>query len=394
MPAFSLPWTAGPRAAPERRAAVVVRRRAALDFRYAVGAPDTYLFTVDVYRCNDNRHPEAHLGWWRFTLPPGRGRAALEMDFRRIDPGSMRVTAGGRRLQATDHWCNPAYDLDPLAELQLVMRTPAGDVRRIEPVLLKFVDRDVLRAFYARQYRTHGYTPPPDAPFRYELHACKLRRLRDLFTRYVPGGRVVDVGCGRSLFTEIETSCPPAKPFPFTVYAGDLNFDSVRDRAGQVRHQQWAVFDAAALPFRDGQFDALFAGEVIEHLPDARAALREWRRVLRPGGMAIVTTPNRERLVALANRRECPCSPDHLGELSYRELTRDLLPDAGFEFVAQSCVYLELWLQNLFNGQRVEDFLDRRGNTRRHLTAMRRLLPLGRWFPWVALQLVVAARRR
>lgn len=385
---------AGPKAAPERRTAVVARRRGSLAFRYAVGAPDTYLFTVDTYRYNDYRHPDGHLGWWRFELPPGRGRATLEIDFGRIDAGSIRVTAGGRRLPATDHWCNPGCALDPLGDLLLVMRTPAGEIRRIEPVLLKFVDRDVLRAFYERQYRTHGYTPPNDAPFRHELHAYKLRRLRELFTRYVPGGRVVDVGCGRSLFTEIETAHPSEDPFPFTVYAGDLNFDSVRDRAAEIHHQKWAVFDAAALPFRDERFDALFAGEVIEHVPDVRAALGEWRRVLKPGGMAIVTTPNRERLVALANGMECPCSPDHLSELSYRELTRDLLPEAGFEFVAQSCAHLELWMDNLLNRRRVEDFLDRRGNTRRHLTAMRRLLPLGRWFPWVALQLVVAARRK
>ena len=63
-----------------------------------------------------------------------------------------------------------------------------------------------------------------------------------------------------------------------------------------------AVFDADAVPFRDGEFDALFAGEIIEHVTDVRReALREWWRVLKPGGVAVITTPNRERLVALAD---------------------------------------------------------------------------------------------
>ena len=39
------------------------------------------------------------------------------------------------------------------------MRNRDGGIRRIEPVLLKFVDRDILRAFYVRQYATDGYRP-------------------------------------------------------------------------------------------------------------------------------------------------------------------------------------------------------------------------------------------
>jgi SAM-dependent methyltransferase len=47
------------------------------------------------------------------------------------------------------------------------------------------------------------------------------------------------------------------------------------------------------LPFRDGEFDLVLMLEVIEHLPDIPHALREVARVLKPGGVAILTTPNR-----------------------------------------------------------------------------------------------------
>jgi SAM-dependent methyltransferase len=47
------------------------------------------------------------------------------------------------------------------------------------------------------------------------------------------------------------------------------------------------------LPFRDARFDLVLMLEVIEHLADIPHALREIARVLRPGGIAIVTTPNR-----------------------------------------------------------------------------------------------------
>ncbi|MCY4075157.1 MAG: class I SAM-dependent methyltransferase, partial [Acidobacteria bacterium] len=222
-----------------------------------------------------------------------------------------------------------------------------------------------------------------------ELHEYKMRRLHRLFTRHIPGGgRALDVGCGRSLFADMHVA------YDFQVVAGDLNSDSVHPRAREVPHQQWAVFDAAAVPFRDAQFDALFAGEIIEHVTDVRQTLREWWRVLRPGGVAIITTPNRERLVAVADGLEVPYSRDHLSELSYRELTRDLLPSCGFDFVEQDCLYLELWLRNLFNGRRVEDFLQARGNRSAHVRAMRRLLPLGRLAPWWSLSMIVVARKR
>ena len=49
--------------------------------------------------------------------------------------------------------------------------------------------------------------------------------------------------------------------------------------------------DIAALPFGDGQFDCLIAAETLEHVTDPWTALRECHRVLRPGGIALFTTP-------------------------------------------------------------------------------------------------------
>jgi SAM-dependent methyltransferase len=49
--------------------------------------------------------------------------------------------------------------------------------------------------------------------------------------------------------------------------------------------------DALALPFADGTFDRVIASEVLEHIPDDTAAMRELSRVLRPGGSMAVTVP-------------------------------------------------------------------------------------------------------
>lgn len=50
-------------------------------------------------------------------------------------------------------------------------------------------------------------------------------------------------------------------------------------------------FDGVSLPFSDGYFDAVVAFEVFEHLPDPRASLKEIRRILKSGGVILISTP-------------------------------------------------------------------------------------------------------
>lgn len=49
--------------------------------------------------------------------------------------------------------------------------------------------------------------------------------------------------------------------------------------------------DITAMPFDDGSFDAVMAIDVLEHIPDDRAAFRELHRILRPGGWALIRVP-------------------------------------------------------------------------------------------------------
>ena len=52
-----------------------------------------------------------------------------------------------------------------------------------------------------------------------------------------------------------------------------------------------SLMDGAALEFADARFDIVIASDVLEHIEDEARALREWARVLRPGGQMLVFVP-------------------------------------------------------------------------------------------------------
>ncbi|PRH76292.1 SAM-dependent methyltransferase [Streptomyces solincola] len=109
------------------------------------------------------------------------------------------------------------------------------------------------------------------------------------------GALVLDVGCGDG--TAAATAAP--------LLAGhrlvglDWSHDALRRARAHIPHLLRAELDGNALPLADGCADAVLFSEVIEHLPDPDTALDELRRVLRPGGHLMLSTPN---LAAWYNR--------------------------------------------------------------------------------------------
>jgi SAM-dependent methyltransferase len=73
-----------------------------------------------------------------------------------------------------------------------------------------------------------------------------------------------------------------------------------------------AACEASELPFADSEFDLVFGHAVLHHLPDLDAAFREFRRVLRPGGVvAFCGEPSRygDRLAAVPKRGAVALAP-------------------------------------------------------------------------------------
>jgi 2-polyprenyl-3-methyl-5-hydroxy-6-metoxy-1,4-benzoquinol methylase len=149
-----------------------------------------------------------------------------------------------------------------------------------------------------------------------------------------PGERVLDVGCGEGRFTA-ELARIGTHPVGIDVAAEPL-------RRARARHPELdlrQVSPEGAWPLADASFDAVWAGEVIEHVADTAGWLSEVRRVLRSGGSLLLSTPDHGRLQmlwwALAPRAfEAHFNPraDHLRFYRSRTLT-DLLEDFGFHDV-------------------------------------------------------------
>jgi SAM-dependent methyltransferase len=101
-----------------------------------------------------------------------------------------------------------------------------------------------------------------------------------LCERYLGPGRIADVGCGighsYGLLAPRET----------------VGID-VDPRALEGQQRETVAADMRRLPFADDEFDGVLAAQSIEHVPDPDRALAEMARVLKPGGSAVLVTPNR-----------------------------------------------------------------------------------------------------
>jgi len=151
-------------------------------------------------------------------------------------------------------------------------------------------------------------------------------------SRFTNGKNVLDAACGSGYGTayllENGMACQ--------VFGVDLSEDAVRyaeDRYGQHKIS-FVCADVASLPFPNEFFDIVVSFETIEHLVDRTRYLAECKRVLKPGGLFICSSPNKK---VYSPYSEKPLNSFH---------TVEFLPD---QFSAILCEYfanVDLYGQN------------------------------------------------
>lgn len=182
------------------------------------------------------------------------------------------------------------------------------------------------RAYYEALWETvpAGLRPP-------ELD---LRR-RFLLEHLAAGERALDAGCGEGWFASELIRAG------VSVVALDIAEEPLRRARARVPGLDARLIDPdGTWPFADASFDAVWAGETLEHIADTAGWLSQARRVLRPGGRLLLSTPSHSRLTVLwlalsARAFEAHFDPlaDHLRFYTRASLTR-LLGGLGFADVS------------------------------------------------------------
>jgi O-antigen biosynthesis protein len=137
--------------------------------------------------------------------------------------------------------------------------------------------------------------------------------------QWVPGKRVLDAGCGTGYGTAML-----ADGRPDSLVGVDISDDAVADAREKLGEDvEFVRADVHDLPFDTASFDVVACFEVIEHLDRQPDAIAELKRLLRPGGVLLISSPNRDVYT--------PGNPHHVREYRPEELRSEL--EARFENV-------------------------------------------------------------
>jgi ubiquinone/menaquinone biosynthesis C-methylase UbiE len=147
--------------------------------------------------------------------------------------------------------------------------------------------------------------------------------------------RVADVACGTGILADrIERELHPG-----TVYGVDMSDGMLAEAHARSSAVQWCKGPAEQLPFADGALDAVVTTSAF-HFFDQPAALREFHRVLAPGGVAAVATISPRQPLPLHRLSANRFTPAHNPP---PEEMRSLFEGAGLTVREQHRVHRHWW---------------------------------------------------
>ncbi len=167
------------------------------------------------------------------------------------------------------------------------LRAHADVQRRLEALLRQIAEHaspEIAWLYANREERMDAHS----GLWREDRRALHLARY--LFaSRRVRGMVVADVACGTGYGSRALADGGAARVLAFDADHGAVDYARARYASDSV---EFGVADARALPLEDATLDAFVSFETIEHLPDPERFVDEIARVLKPGGVLILSTPN------------------------------------------------------------------------------------------------------
>lgn len=132
------------------------------------------------------------------------------------------------------------------------------------------------------------------------FHAHRLRGTLLALEHVLRSGperpKILDIGCGAGVLTAAIRRRFSAA----TLFAIDASLTAIISANEQFAGIDFAVGDAFTLPYSSGYFDVVVCNNIWEHVSDPLRLLESVRRVLAPGGVIVISTPNRYRLSNLS----------------------------------------------------------------------------------------------
>ncbi len=138
-----------------------------------------------------------------------------------------------------------------------------------------------------------------------------------LASQLVTGLHVLDAACGEGYGSELLAGTAAS------VTGVDISADAINhasSRYGQRENLEFIQADCSQLDFEDNKFDAIISFETLEHLQEQESMLAGFRRILKPGGWLLISSPDK----AEYSDAEDYSNPWHVKEL-YREELLELL---------------------------------------------------------------------
>jgi methionine biosynthesis protein MetW len=135
------------------------------------------------------------------------------------------------------------------------------------------------RKFYSGMFNT-------EAERYYKIQEKKIKIVLGLMEKNVKG-KILDIGCGDGFISSVI-----AKETGAEVHGLDISRDAVSKARERGIDARVVNLDKDALPFGERSFDAVFCGDVIEHVHDTEILLENIYGILKAGGYLILSIPN------------------------------------------------------------------------------------------------------
>jgi ubiquinone/menaquinone biosynthesis C-methylase UbiE len=155
---------------------------------------------------------------------------------------------------------------------------------------------------------------------------------------------ILDMGCGSGNIL-IETSKKVNKAYGADISRSALEFISKRISSEKIHNVELILSDGNSLPLKDSMFDLVISTDVIEHFEKPGKIIRECYRLLRPGGLLFLTTPNyssfwpvMETLSDMLSLTPKMAGEQHLSKFNRKSLSR-FLQHEHFKTVKEGSIY-------------------------------------------------------